>query len=55
MPNYQANTPLEAMMSNIQAEGTVAVFNDIEKINDGLKRASARKLYHTAIKKLGNK
>ena len=45
-------SPIENMLSNIIAEGQKEVWDSIEEEKNGLKRASQRKLYFEALKKL---
>jgi len=46
-------TPLQSMIINLQDEGQAEVWKLIETIKLPLKRASARKLFAQAIKKIG--
>ena len=50
--SFHKNSALENMMSNILAEGKDNVWKWMETINKPLKRASTRKLYHEALKKI---
>ena len=43
---------LENMQMNIVTEGQLEVWQSIEEINNALERASKRKLYFEALKKL---